>query len=578
VNVPVETSLSWKIALPEAGNRFRLLASTGGTGGLFGEPEDVNPFSLVELATDPAQEVRIGYVGFVSCLDFSPDGVLYGADGELCAIDPDRGVVRIEYGTLHTPDGAPAELTGMAFHPDGTLYGYDWDLLSDENVFYVIDIGKRTATEISRTPASTGSIWGIDFSPDGVLYGAFAELVKFDLAKGTASIVGRPFSLPFVNDIDYAPDGFIYGVDNTDRKLYKIDPSTGLVVQEYGPYGSSLWGLASQSLDGLTAAAAARTAGVNAADTGWVQALAETWAAPTDARGPNGRSPAGEELAALAERSAMLDRLAAREVESIPAAGGVTDLEPDTAAAPLLHVAAQPDSGGITCEVYLDIVNPPVRLVNPTGQPPAEGDTWTWSVGVLQPGTTYFWRVVAKSACGATTAGDVWSFRTEGPLFVFEDTFSSTTIDKSRWVFVHGATVEAAGINEPSGPYSLRLNGNPADGTPDGDRIESKVIDLSSCAGATLTYSYERTGEGESPEPGDDLIVEYHDGARWVELDRQDGGGPDLTDFESKAVILPPAALHADFQLRFRSIGTDSSVFVLDDWFVDDVRIQTTAK
>ncbi len=68
-------------------------------------------------------------------------------------------------------------------------------------------------------------------------------------------------------------------------------------------------------------------------------------------------------------------------------------------------------------------------------------------------------------------------------LVVFEDTFPTTTIDETKWTAVEGATVDAEGLNEPSSEYSLRLNS--------GDSVKSKVIDLSSYSGATLTYHYQ---------------------------------------------------------------------------------------
>jgi hypothetical protein len=226
--VALDTRLSWKVPAPKGCDRFRMLASTGGIGA------DVNPFNLVELATDPVSEVPLGAaysLGFVSSLDFSPDGLLYGLDEGLCLVDPGTGSTRTVCGSLSTADGKPVSLTGIAFHPNGTLYGIEWDMDTDDSVVYTIDPARGTATEVCRIPIFVGDVWGIDFSPEGVLYGAFAELVKFDLAKGTAKIVGRRFSLPFINDIDYAPDGFIYGVDNMEWRLYKINPATGLIVQ-----------------------------------------------------------------------------------------------------------------------------------------------------------------------------------------------------------------------------------------------------------------------------------------------------------------------------------------------------------
>jgi len=166
---------------------------------------------------------------------------------------------------------------------------------------------------------------------------------------------------------------------------------------------------------------------------------------------------------------------------------------------------------------------------------------------------------------------------TAGPVFVrtagaqgqlFADSFDSTTIDGSKWTSISGATVDGVGINEPSSPYSLRLNGHPSGG----DSIASKVIDLSA-SGATLSCHWERTGNGNSTETGEDLIAEYWDGSTWVEIGRQLGSGPDMSSYTSWTIPLPAEASHSGFRLRFRSIGTTGAY---DDWFIDDVALSAT--
>jgi V8-like Glu-specific endopeptidase len=148
---------------------------------------------------------------------------------------------------------------------------------------------------------------------------------------------------------------------------------------------------------------------------------------------------------------------------------------------------------------------------------------------------------------------------------VFEDTFSSTSISGTRWTSIDGATIDDVGANEPSGQYSLRLNGE--------DSIRSAIINLSSYSGALLTYYYERTGGGNSTEVDDDLVVEYStNGTSWTELDRQPGSGDDMNMYELAKIDLPAGALKSGFRLRFRSAGDPPSN---DDWFIDDVVLST---
>ncbi len=162
---------------------------------------------------------------------------------------------------------------------------------------------------------------------------------------------------------------------------------------------------------------------------------------------------------------------------------------------------------------------------------------------------------------------------------LFSDTFPWTTPDSTKWVVVDGATIDDVGLNEPTEPYSLRLNGYPygtppSGDPPGGDSIESVPIDLSIATDVVLTYSWQRTGGGESPDGNDDLFVEFADetGA-WIILGQHLGDGPDMTQFLQRQVVLPPEAYHPSFVLRFRGIGTLVPTGLVDDWFIDDVFI-----
>lgn len=150
-----------------------------------------------------------------------------------------------------------------------------------------------------------------------------------------------------------------------------------------------------------------------------------------------------------------------------------------------------------------------------------------------------------------------------GPSFEgFYDEFPSTTLNPENWTGTSGVpTIDDVGLSEPSPPYSLRLDSS--------DAVESRVLDLSGLSGVQLTYWYEQTGGGESPDDGDDLIFEYWNASNWVELERQLGSSPDMTSYAQSTVALPPEAMHAGFRLRIRSDGDAG----YDDWFVDDVAI-----
>ncbi|QOJ04466.1 MAG: S8 family serine peptidase [Planctomycetia bacterium] len=150
----------------------------------------------------------------------------------------------------------------------------------------------------------------------------------------------------------------------------------------------------------------------------------------------------------------------------------------------------------------------------------------------------------------------------------FSDEFPTTTFDSQKWYTVSNATIDSTTpINPPSPPYAARFNGDPA-GT---DSIVTHLFDLSGGDPVRLTYSWQVRGNGETPDTGDDLFIEYRDsGGNWQILQQHLGSLPDMTTFNTTTMLLPPGALHSSFRLRIRNIGTAGN---FDDWLVDDVRL-----
>ncbi len=215
-----------------------------------------------------------------------------------------------------------------------------------------------------------------------------------------------------------------------------------------------------------------------------------------------------------------------------------------------------------------------------TGIYDVAGTTPISSTGMLVPNATFNFKVrviVPVSTYGqqdtsfvtATSATEPTVFKTSSvrttsagqPLTLpFIDTFPATTLDPAKWIYNVGATIDGIGTNEPSPLYSLRLNGV-------ADTVMSQAIDMEVASGINFSYAYQRTGGGDSPETGDDLIIEYYnDQGNWVELSRQFGSGADMTTYAMVTVGAPLDAYHSAFRLRVRSIGSTG-----DDWFVDDI-------
>jgi hypothetical protein len=185
--------------------------------------------------------------------------------------------------------------------------------------------------------------------------------------------------------------------------------------------------------------------------------------------------------------------------------------------------------------------------VNDNGVAPDGGDSNTATVSVA---------VSASAAAGLP----------------FSDVFPTTTFDSANWASFGNATIDALGIAEPTEPNSARFNGNP---TATGDVITSRPINLIPYTNLRLKYAFECKGGGESPDAGDDLIIEYLNAANtYVEIGRHLGTLPDAVTYTLVDVALPAAAKHNAFRLRIRSLGTAGA---FDDWFVDDVSITGTS-
>ncbi len=149
----------------------------------------------------------------------------------------------------------------------------------------------------------------------------------------------------------------------------------------------------------------------------------------------------------------------------------------------------------------------------------------------------------------------------------FSDIFPSDTFHWTKWEMAAGCELSTAGIGEPTEPYSVRFNGNPSGS----DTLESEQINLKNESMVLVGYWYQQTGSGDSPETGDDLILQYLDSNMvWQELNRHYGADPDMTEFEEVEIYLPADAYHSGFRIRFYNIATSGAY---DDWFVDDVYV-----
>jgi hypothetical protein len=161
------------------------------------------------------------------------------------------------------------------------------------------------------------------------------------------------------------------------------------------------------------------------------------------------------------------------------------------------------------------------------------------------------------------------------PLSVpfFDEFLTAGEPNASFWVN-DDADVDSLASGPPSPPYSLNLNGFP-DG---GDTVDLRPIDLTGFGGSgvALSYAYQPGGTGNSPEPGDSLMVFFkNDMGVWIKV--RSYPGTTVQPFVTEVVDVESAPsgggsyLYSQFQIRFQSKGTLNNFQVLDDWFVDNV-------
>lgn len=161
-----------------------------------------------------------------------------------------------------------------------------------------------------------------------------------------------------------------------------------------------------------------------------------------------------------------------------------------------------------------------------------------------------------------------------------DDSFERASL--APWTQTSGdpdaAVIDATcGATAGSDALILRWGGGSGFFGPDRDpvRVASDTYDLS--AGAdTVAYDIKRGGGGacESPEVGEDVLVEYQAAnGSWTGLATH-AGGTATGSWQHHRHALPAAARHADFRLRFRYPQGSGSDY--DYWAVDRVQIGTS--
>jgi hypothetical protein len=117
--------------------------------------------------------------------------------------------------------------------------------------------------------------------------------------------------------------------------------------------------------------------------------------------------------------------------------------------------------------------------------------------GDLNECTTYYWQVVAKNRCG-TTAGDIWSFKTEGICNQDPNCSFATPSIQELWPPNHRwVDIEILDVNDPDGdPVTITITAVTQDEPPAGKGSGRTFPDGDGIGTSTARLRAERSGEG----------------------------------------------------------------------------------
>lgn len=145
------------------------------------------------------------------------------------------------------------------------------------------------------------------------------------------------------------------------------------------------------------------------------------------------------------------------------------------------------------------------------------------------------------------------------------DTFPTTQLNRDLWITFQGTEISNAGVNEPSGPYSIRLNAA-SNGLLKDDRLISNRLLLAGLNNTTVSFYSQHRGV----PAGGAIDIEVLDSTNdWLLLERVVSDGVDENNFTFHQVDLPAGAYHDEAQLRITADVDSTS----QNWYIDDIEI-----
>ena len=159
----------------------------------------------------------------------------------------------------------------------------------------------------------------------------------------------------------------------------------------------------------------------------------------------------------------------------------------------------------------------------------------------------------------------------------FVDYFIDPGVPTNMFWYNEKAEVNDRGVNPPSGPFSLNLNGT---GIPIGDDlIESYPIDLSTYQGSNvhLSFMYQRGGQGDPPLPTDSMnIYLLNNMNEWIRIKSYVGNSisePFIVEIINLDTLFSGSGTYffSGFKIRFEVNGRSHAILPVADWFIDNI-------
>jgi hypothetical protein len=191
-------------------------------------------YSVVTVTNSENQTITNGPGD--AALDFSPDGALYGAAGDILSIiNPSNAsasnVVRLSNAATASVAGA-----ALAFGNNGAFY------LSDGYSLYSVDDASGLCTLINTFHTNgpkaklTTPIYGLAVAPNGTLFGGDLDLYTINPANAAATPIGTICAYPWfaqAQALAFGSDGNLYMIGQNffgEPSLYSVDTNDAVVT------------------------------------------------------------------------------------------------------------------------------------------------------------------------------------------------------------------------------------------------------------------------------------------------------------------------------------------------------------